>query len=35
MYEVNLHITLLSVRNVKTHLLRRKVKGCSSVGMLI
>lgn len=27
MYEVNLHVTLLSVRNV-TNLLRRKVRGC-------
>lgn len=35
MYEVNLHITLLSVRNVRTNLLRRKVRGCNSVGMLI
>lgn len=35
MYEVNLHVTLLSVRNVTTNLLRRKVRGCNSVGMLV
>lgn len=35
MYEVNLHVTLLSVRNMTTNLLRRKVRGCNSVGMLI
>lgn len=35
MYEVNLHVTPLSVRNVTTDLLVRKVRGCNSVGMLI
>lgn len=33
MYEVNLHATLPSVQNV-TVFLWRKVRGCSSVGML-
>lgn len=28
MYEVSLHITLLAVRNVRTDLLRMKVRGC-------
>lgn len=35
MYEVNLHVTLLSVRNVTTDLIRTKVRGCNSVGMLV
>lgn len=34
MYEVNLHATLPSVQNV-TVFLWRKVRGCSSVGMLV
>lgn len=35
MHEVNLHVTILSVRNVTTNFVRRKVRGCNSVGMLI
>lgn len=35
MYEVNLHVTLLSVTNGRTNVLGRKVRGCKPVGMLI